>query len=243
MTSHGTSSNTSARARNLKASVVQNMSILQSAPTSPTAHAETGSFEDTIILALRSEGRPWGDIVAHLNERRASRKEAPTWTDKAVYSRFILRSSVTATPAREVGFEPSDYAHLKNAGSGREGTSKAGKKRVKDFQNATELSANIRTPAVVVSADGEQAVRVCSAEVKGKGKGNGKMKGRGKDEERRKGGAEEEVVKMDEGMIELLMQAVAKVERNFWVYVADEMEREAGKYVEPKELENVFHGI
>jgi hypothetical protein len=43
--------------------------------------------------------------------------------------------------------------------------------------------------------------------------------------------------------VEILMRAVAKVERNFWVFVADEVEREGGKYIEPKELEKVFHEI
>lgn len=230
------------RARALKASALQNVSILQSAPSLLASQLDTLDFEDTLITTMRAEGKPWGDITAQLNERRISHKEAPTWTEAAVYSRFILNNSVTATPAKEVGFEPRDYAHLKNAGSGREGTSKAGKKRVKDFQNATELSANIRKPATIEGAGGERSEERSEVKVKGKGKAKVRGKSKGKDEDRRKGESEE-IVKMDEGMAEVLMRAVAKVERNFWVFVADEVEREGGKYLKPKELEKVFHEI
>jgi len=241
MTDHNTSFDAFARARKLKASAMENVSILQSAPISLDSQAAPTSLEDTTILALRGEGKLWSDITAHLNECRVTKEEPPTWTEAAVYSRFILLSSETAVPTREIGFEPHDYAHLKNAGSGREGTSKAGKKRVKDFQNATELSANIRTPAVVVRVDGERTEKTTSAKARGKDKR--KARSKGKDEDRRKGESEKETVMMDGAMTELLMRAVGKVERNFWVYVADEMEREAGKYVEPKDLEKVFHGI
>ena len=242
MTSPNPSISAFKRARELKASALQNISILQPAPSSSNKSPTSATFEDTLITALRGERKPWADITAHLNERRTSNKEAPTWTEAGVYSRFILHNSATATPAREIGFEPRDYAYLKNAGSGSEGTSKAGKKRVKDFQNATELSANIRKPAKV-EGDGDGGAEMVGVEEKGKGKGRARSKGKGKEEDRRKGESEEEVVKMDATMVEVLMRAVAKVERNFWVFVADEVERVGGKYVEPRDLEKVFHGI
>ena len=222
------------RARELKASALQSGSILRSAPASSFSQFTTEDPEDELITQLRTLGTPWGDIVSQLNARRTATKQPPTWTEAAVYSRFIL-STATATPTKEVGFEPRDYAHLKNAGSGRVGTTKAGKKRVKDFQNATELSANIRKPATIEGADGEYGER--EVKVKDKGKGKAESKSKSKDEDRRKGESEEEIVKMDEGMVEILMRAVAKVERNFWMFVADEVEREGGKYIEPKDLE------
>lgn len=245
MTSDNAAFDTYKRARGLKASTMQNVSIPQEKTASSDHPTAAASLEDSVITTLRGEGKSWDHITTHLNERRAANREAPTWTEAAVYSRFIFHSSTKATPAREIGFEPRDYAHLRAAGSALEGTSKAGKKRVKDFQNATELSANIRKPAVVADDREERAkeTALVKAEAKGKGKAKARGKGKGKDEERRKGESIEEVVKMDEVMVELLMQAVAKVERNFWVFVADEVEREAGKYVEPKELEKVFHGI
>lgn len=232
------------RARELKASALQNISVLQPGlATSLSARATPHTFEDTLIKTLRAEGKPWADITACLNERRVRNQEAPTWTEDAVYSRFILNASVTAAPAKEVGFEPRDYAFLRSAGNGRDGSSKAGKKRVKDFHNATELSANVRKPVKLQGeGDDDASGQPHDAKGKTKNKARSKSKGKGKDEERRKG-EQEEIVKMDEGVAEILMMAVAKVERNFWVFVADEVERESGKYIEPKKLEKVFHGI
>ncbi|KAJ4377124.1 hypothetical protein N0V86_006565 [Didymella sp. IMI 355093] len=226
------------RARELKAS------ILQSTPSPSLQQRASVSTEDALIIHLRSSGKAWSEIVTALNTHRASNKEAATWTESAAYSRFVLNTSQPVMPAREVGFEPRDYAHLRSAGSGREGAGKAGKKRVKDFQNATELSANIRKPALIEGAGSERAENE-EGNVKGKGKvkakGKGKGKGKGKDEDRRKGESEVEIVKVDKGTVEMLMRAVAKVERNFWAFVADEFEREGGRYIEPKELEKVFH--
>jgi hypothetical protein len=221
--------NTFKRARELKASTLQKISILQPTPTSIDDRPTAADTEDRIITTLRADGKQWADITAHLNEHRVINNRPPFWTEAAVYSRFILNTSAAAIPTREIGFEPRDYAHLRNAGSGREGTSKAGKKRVKDFQNATELSANIRKPAVVAGADSEHLEEKGDVKVAGRGKARAKGKGKGKDENRRKGESEKEFVKMDEGMVEVLMRAVAKVERNFWVFVADEVEREGGK--------------
>lgn len=244
--SHNLSADIFARARELKESALHNVAILQPAPVSSSEPQAPTTEEDTLITTLRAEGKLWGDIATRLNEKRISDQKPASWTEAAVYSRFILHASSAATPAREIGFEPRDYAHLKNAGSGRDGTSKAGKKRVKDFQNATELSANIRKPLVLAGSDEVQYGAKSSEKGKGKAKGktkaNVKVKGK-KDEERRKGESEEEVVQMDERMVEALMRAVAKVERNFWVIVADEVEREAGKYIAPKQLEQAFHKV
>lgn len=103
----------------------------------------------------------------------------------------------------------------------------------------------MRKPVVVVGVDGSRAEAQGDGEVKGKGKGRlkSKGKGKGKDEDRRKGEFDEEVVKMDAGMVEAMMHAVMKVERNFWVFVADELERDAGKYIDPRELEKIFHEV
>lgn len=227
-------------AREMKAS------ILKPAPTSTTTdNPSTPSPEDTLITTLRAKDTSWADITTALNNRCTSRDEEPTWTEAAVYSRFILsgHSAAIPTPAREIGFQPSDYAYLRNAGIGREGTSKAGKKRVKDFQYATELSANIRKPVHIEGQ--QQGDEQAGTKTQGKGKGKAKEKKgttKGKDEVRRKGEVDE-VAKMDGKMVEQLMRAVAKVERNLWVYVADEMERECGKYFEPKVLEKVFHEL
>lgn len=42
---------------------------------------------------------------------------------------------------------------------------------------------------------------------------------------------------------ELLMQAVATVERNFWIFVADELERMTTKLYDPRAIESRYHAI
>lgn len=113
------------RARELKGAALLNIPILQSAPTSSFSQPTIEGSEDTLITTLRNAKTRWADIISQLNARRAAAKEAPTWTEASVYSRFILNNPAIATPTKEVGFEPTDYAHLKNAGSGREATTKA----------------------------------------------------------------------------------------------------------------------
>ncbi|KAJ4315244.1 hypothetical protein N0V94_006062 [Neodidymelliopsis sp. IMI 364377] len=224
---------------------MQNISKLQSALSASTKERSTSiSTEDTLITTLRAQGQAWVNITAKLNSRCNSMNEVPLWTEAAVYSRFLLVATVTATPAREVGFEPLDYAHLRNAGSGKEGTSKAGKKRVKDFQNATELSANIRKPVQLADAEsaGSNAQTDAQGEGRNKVKAKDKGKGKGKDEKRRKGG-EGETIALDGNLAEILVRAVARVEENFWVYVADEMERESGVLIEAEELNKFYNKI
>lgn len=105
------------RARELKATALQSVSILQSAPTSIREPPLSVTPEDALIATLRAHGKSWGDITARLNSGRLMNDGSPNWTEAAVYSRFILNGSETATPANEVGFEPRDYSHIKNAGS------------------------------------------------------------------------------------------------------------------------------
>ena len=180
-----------------------------------------------------------------------------------MYARYMLSSADAASPAKEIGFVPADYQALKGGPTGgwkTEQMSKAGKKRIKDFQNATELSANVRRPVTLLFTSGEEGAareaQIKTPQVQGQGqvqardkdgdkdKGKGKRKwssGKGRYEKVRD--EREEVVKVDEGVAEALMRAVGKVERNFWVFVADEMERETGRYCDPRELERVFHEI
>jgi hypothetical protein len=94
---------------------------------------------------------------------------------------------------------PNQYT----AGEGTGIISKAGKKRVKNYDNAKELEANVRKQ---VSEDGQEDLKTSEK-------------------------------------TELLMEAVAKVERNFWVLVADEMERSTTKLYPPQALASRYHSI
>lgn len=194
------------------------------------------SPETALILSLRATSTPWTTIASTLHT-----------TPSAAYSRSLLAGTTSATPVREIGFSPADYAHLRAAGT--RDTSKAGRKRVKDFQHATELSANVRVPVRTGTSPPSTSTKITKQTRQRPDKTQtqtnavAKRKGRGKDEERRKGGdAEGAVVHLDDKLVEVVRRAMGRVERNFWVFVADEVEREAGVYFEAGELERIVSG-
>jgi hypothetical protein len=194
------------RARAIKATIENNIAVLKPQDDSAKRLPESDP-EDQIIKDLRdNQTMSWGEIANFLNQERRSRGEAATFTPSAVYSRFVRTSPRIATSVSEIGFDPRDYRHLRNPNqyTSTEGTgmtSKAGKKRVKNYDNAKELEANMRKK-VDASAELETAEKT-----------------------------------------EQLMQAVAKVERNFWQLVADEMERATTKYYPVNALASRYHAI
>ncbi|KAH7359847.1 hypothetical protein BKA66DRAFT_224765 [Pyrenochaeta sp. MPI-SDFR-AT-0127] len=196
------------RARIIKAEIEKNVSVLkqQNAKATPGGQGQE-NFENQLIMTLRQDQHmKWNDIADFLNQARHSRGEATNLTDAAVYSSFVRTSPRLAIAVDEIGFDPKDYMHLRHPnqytnadGSGT--VSKAGKKRVKNYDIATELQANMRKR-----------------------------------------------LKLDESFdlktvekTEKLLDAVAKVERNFWILVADEMERATTKMYQPDELASRFH--
>jgi hypothetical protein len=199
------------RAKVTKAEIENNISVLlpQDKKTSIRPNVEEDP-EDIIIKTLRQEQKlPWSEIANYLNQERRNKGKAAIFTDAAVYSRFVRNSPRIATSVGEVGFDPKDYMHLRhpNQYSQAQGTgsvSKAGKKRIKDFNNITELKANVR-----------QAV---SPEV------------------------HDDDLETPQ-MTEQLMDAVAKCERNFWKYVADELERATAKMYDADRLASRYHAI
>jgi hypothetical protein len=200
------------RARAIKTEIENNVSVLK--PWDQMTITRRNNSEDPenmTIKTLRQEQKlSWNEIAHHLNQERTAKGEAATFTDAAVYSRFVRNAPRIATPISEIGFDPKDYMHLRHptqytqatAGTGTGATSKAGKKRIKNYDNATELKANIRQ--VVVSHDNELE---------------------------------------DADKTEMLVEAVAKCERNFWKYVTDEMERATAKMYDPEELASRYHAI
>lgn len=200
------------RARILKEEVEAKLAVLQPDLVTAAAPRDISTDpENQLIKTLReNEQMAWGEIAAQLNSERAQREEAPTFTAQTVYSRYATMAPRTATAVHEIGFDTRDYMHLRNPtqfSSTRKGSktsvvSKAGKKRVKDYHNATELKANMRQ-----LADG------------------------GKD------GLE------SPERMEQLVKAVAKIERNFWTLVADEMERSTARLYEPEALKERYHAI
>jgi hypothetical protein len=199
------------RARAIKSEIENNISVLMSQDKkTSTRRNDKEDPENIIIKTLRQEQKlTWNEIANYLNQERLNKGEAATFTDAAVYSRFVRNAPRIATSVGEIGFDPKDYMHLRHPNQytqaeGTGGISKAGKKRVKNYDNATELKANIR--------------QLVAAEVQDDGL-------------------------EDAEKTEQLMEAVAKCERNFWKYVADEMERATTKMYDPEVLASCYHAI
>jgi hypothetical protein len=199
------------RARAIKSEIENNISVLMSQDKkTSTRRNDKEDPENIIIKTLRQEQKlTWNEIANYLNQERLNKGEAATFTGAAVYSRFVRNAPRIATSVGEIGFDPRDYMHLRHPNQytqaeGTGGISKAGKKRVKNYDNATELKANIR--------------QLVATEV-------------------RDNGLE------DAEKTEQLMEAVAKCERNFWKYVADEMERATTKMYDPEVLASRYHAI
>lgn len=199
------------RARAIKSEIENNISVLMSQDKkTSTRRNDKEDPENIIIKTLRQEQKlTWNEIANYLNQERLNKGEAATFTDAAVYSRFVRNAPRIATSVGEIGSDPRDYMHLRHPNQytqaeGTGGISKAGKKRVKNYDNATELKANIR--------------QLVATEV-------------------RDNGLE------DAEKTEQLMEAVAKCERNFWKYVADEMERATTKMYDPEVLASRYHAI
>ncbi|KAF2028356.1 hypothetical protein EK21DRAFT_70081 [Setomelanomma holmii] len=198
------------RARAIKAEIENNISVLKPLDQQMSTRRRIEDHpENKLVKTLRNgQKMGWADIANYLNQERRNRGEAANFTASAVYSRYVCSAPRVATTVSEIGFDPKDYMHLRHpnqytAGEGTGLISKAGKKRVRNYDNAKELEANIRK----LASEDEQA--------------------------------ELETAEKSE----LLMEAVAKVERNFWVLVADEMERTTTKLYSSKALADCYHAI
>jgi hypothetical protein len=198
------------RARAIKANIKDNIAVLE--PHGGTSSGRRQVEEDPenqLIKTLRQDqNMKWTDIANFLNQERRQRGEAANLTEAAVYSRFVRNAPRIATAIGEIGFDPKDYIHLRhpNQYSTAQGTGaigKVGKKRVKNYDNAKELEANMRK-----QIKEDEHTNLETAE-----------------------------------KAEQLMDAVAKVERNFWILVADEMERATTKLYAPNALASRYHAI
>lgn len=198
------------RARDVKAGIEDNASILkhQDEKAAFRRHAQNDPESELIKVLRQDKHMKWKDITEFLNQECWKRGEAANFTDEAVYSRFVRNTPIIATAVSEIGFDPRDYVHLRhlnqNARADGIGTiGKAGKKRVKHYNNATELKPNMRKPL-----DSHENCDLDTIET-----------------------------------TEQLMNAVAKVERNIWIIVADELERMTTKMYQPNELSSRYHAV
>ena len=107
-----------------------------------------GDSDISLIRQLREIGKKWGTIANILSQIHDEDSSTEAWTPTRVYSHLISSMTATASRAREVGFDTRDYAHLHNPGDAVE-RSTAGRKRVKNSTNATELAANVRDAGIL----------------------------------------------------------------------------------------------
>lgn len=198
-------------ARAIKAKVNNNISVVKPPEEQTLTRPKIEEDEENqIIKSLRDDEKmKWTEITNYLNEERRKRGEAPIFTNNAVYSRYVRLTPKVATTVGEIGFDTKDYMHLRNPNQytrGGDGTgivSKAGKKRVKNYDNAKELEANMRQ-----KMNGEKLAELETTE-----------------------------------KTEQLVEVVAKVERNFWHLVANEMERTTTRYYPANALASRYHAI
>ncbi|KAF1993416.1 hypothetical protein P154DRAFT_503484 [Amniculicola lignicola CBS 123094] len=113
-----------ARARAIKATLTKSqttstdgiISVLQSTAAKPSFRKKRveDDPENHIIKSLREAGFEWGSIANILNSERVKRGEEPTFTQPAVYSRFVRNAPKIAAAAGEVGFDPKDFMHIRH---------------------------------------------------------------------------------------------------------------------------------
>ncbi|KNG49973.1 hypothetical protein DDE82_005198 [Stemphylium lycopersici] len=202
------------RARAMKSKIPSNITTRvppATNPNTPLPFAAAEDAENSLIKTLRQDQNlEWSEIADQVNAQRLAKNEPATFTPNTAYSRYVRSAQVLPKPLAEIGFDAKDYVHLRHphltASDNMANTSnnKAGKKRIKDYNNATELKGNMRQFVGADVVRGELA----SAET-----------------------------------TEMLVQAVAKVERNFWKVVADEMERAGTRFYEAEELARRYHEI
>lgn len=69
--------------------------------------------ENHFIKQKRQEGAHWNAIVQMMNEKRVKEGKDPSWTEAAVYGRFVRNAARIAKKAGEP-FDKADYIHMKN---------------------------------------------------------------------------------------------------------------------------------
>jgi hypothetical protein len=148
------------RARELKQRITDDCAILH--PRHECTSAEERRKEDpeiSLIKQLREKGTKWTKIANILNQMHDENDLTETWTPNRAYSHFMSSTTPTASTAKGIGFDTKDYGYLQDIDDAER--SQAGRKRVKNCANATELAANVRSPGEV----GEQREELQTSEM------------------------------------------------------------------------------
>lgn len=181
--------------------------MLQASPAS-AANKKAEDPEVTLIKTMRNKySKSWAEVVTSLNLARVKRSEEPNWTTSSAYSAYILATPLTATPAAEIGFTPKDYMHLRYPNEAGDPASVIHSSSA----NPIGLTGGVSRAAKKRVKDWNN-IKELETNVR---------KTVSKEEEK------EELKKQE--MQVLLRDAKQRVQRNFWVLVADEMERKGAR--------------
>ncbi|KAH7128659.1 hypothetical protein B0J11DRAFT_484719 [Dendryphion nanum] len=193
--------------------------------------------ENILIKTLRTEhSMDWTSIANYLNRERQKRGEPQTMTQPAVYSRFVRNAPKIAQVNGEVGFDVKDFMYLRHPHyyidqvNVQLGVANTGNR---------ELSASGAPLNYGGAPMGGFRKRKAPAPAK-KWKGHGHRSVRIKPNPDPKAVDSNAERLQDPGMTLHMMQAVEVVNRNFWTFVADEMERATGEFFDWGALERRF---
>lgn len=200
------------RARAMKSELLQTSRVFQVANKKPRRKPVEEDHENILIKEFRTKHHMgWGAIAEYLNQERLKRGEAAKLTDAAVYSRFARNAKRVAAARGEVGFDPQDYMHMRHLNNHPTETVVTARKRGRgEFE-----------------ADNKDKEEVIPKEVKGNVRKRNKLVEECQELERPE-------------RLAMLAEAVEVVERNFWVFVADELERTTGKLYDEKVIESCY---
>jgi hypothetical protein len=183
--------------------------------------------ENALIKTLRQHhNMEWSAIANFLNEERLKRGEPANMTHPAVYSRFVRNAPRIAAKEGEVGFDPKDYMHLRHPMQyvDRESVKGVGKSEMVDSAESKKRnwSASEKSVEVEEQEEGETENEIAfSRELQRNVHKKSKL-------------VEECTELQSIDKTTKLVEAVATIHRNFWVMVADELERTTGTLYDPK---------
>ncbi|KAL5430160.1 hypothetical protein PMIN07_010265 [Paraphaeosphaeria minitans] len=211
------------RARDIKNQITgKTLKILAPKPKHVRARTVEEDPDNQAIKVMRQEhSMTWDAIVTELNKKRLERGEPRTWTSAAVYSRFVRNAPRIAAAKGEYGFRPQDYMHLRNPQS----------------HPAAQLPGAINNSSGYLFGAGGGRKRVRDADHAAKDLADNLRQP-----------VSETLIEQTEilktaDMTELMMEAVATVEQEFWGTVANALEKKTGKLFDAKVLESRFHEI
>jgi hypothetical protein len=183
--------------------------------------------ENALIKTLRQHhNMEWSAIANFLNEERLKRGEPANMTHPAVYSRFVRNAPRIAAKEGEVGFDPKDYMHLRHPMQyvDRESVAGVGKSEAVDGAESKKRSRSASEKSVEIEEQEEEEVGhevAFSSELQRNVRKKSKL-------------VEECTELQSIDKTTKLVEAVATIHRNFWVMVADELERTTGTLYDPK---------